>query len=162
MKYYYAPLEEIMPKVRPALLAHGFTVSFNSEIKDDRVILSCTLMHTGGHHKTNISMAKIGSGPPGASGAQADGAASTYAKRRALCDALAIIAEVDTDGANPDARDDGAPITFEQAQTLKEMVKDTQSDLVAFLKFAGAQSIEEIGVNAYARCFDALNKKARR
>lgn len=160
IKYYYAPLEEIMPKVKPVLLKHGFTMSFNSEIKEDRVILTCTLAHRGGHTKQNISMAKIGSGPPGASGAQADGAASTYAKRRALCDALSIVAEIDTDGA--DARNEGAPISFEQAAYLKEQVKETGANEAAFLSYAGAKTYEEIGSARYDSLVRELAKKARK
>ncbi len=158
LKYFYAPLEEIMPKVKPVLLAKGFTVSFDSEIKEDRVIITCTLQHTGGHKKTNVSMAKIGSGPPGASGAQADGAAATYAKRRALCDALAIVADIDNDGR--DIRNEGAPITWDQAQYLKEEVKRTKSDEKLFLKYAGAESYEEISSHRYNQLTAELRRKA--
>ncbi len=159
-KYYYAPLEEIMPKVMPVLRANGFAISFDSEIKDDRAVLRCTLTHLGGHHRTNISMAKIGSGPPGATPAQADGSAATYAKRRALCDALAIVSEIDNDGAG-DARNEGSPITTEQAIYLKELVAETKSDEAAFLKFAGAPTYAEIGSERYDRLVAALNKKAK-
>ncbi len=160
IKYYYSPLEEIMPKVMPVLRQNGFALSFDSEIKEDRVILSCTLMHIGGHHKTNVSMAKIGSGPPGSSGAQADGAAATYAKRRALCDALAIISDIDTDGA--DARNEGAPITADKAAYLKELIQETKSDEARFLKYAGAASYEEIGSARYDSLVAELHKRAGR
>lgn len=163
LKYRYAPLEEIMPKVMPALHAHGFTMTFDSEIKDGRAIARCTIQHVAGHSRTNTSMARIGSGPPGSSEAQGDGAAATYAKRRALCDALSIVSEIDTDGRRQaDAQDEGAPIDFAQAQTLRELVRDTGSDEAAFLKYAGASKYEEIGAVKYDMLFRALNAKARK
>lgn len=159
IRYIYAPYEKIMAHVQPILEKHGFAITFSSEIKDDRVIQHCTLIHVGGHSKTNDFMARIGNGPPNASGAQADGAAATYAKRRAFCDALNIVAEVDTDGADPDARSLGAPLSHDKVQTLKELVRETKSDEKAFLKFAGAATYEEIGEKRYAELFRALQSK---
>lgn len=159
-RFMYAPFEHIMAQVRPLLQRHGFTITFSADIRDDRVVQTCTLQHIDGHKQSTVFMAKIGSGPPQSSGAQADGAASTYAKRQALCSALNIVVEHDTDGM--DARDEGKPISFEQAQTLREMVKETRSDEAAFLKFAGATSYEEIGSARYDQLFHALQTKMRR
>lgn len=161
IKYYYAPLEEIMPKVLPVLHRNGFSLTFNSEIKDDRVIASCTITHIGGHHKTNVSMAKIGGGPPGASAAQADGSAATYAKRRALCDAFSIVADVDNDGAGggQDARNLGTPISRDKAQYLREQVAETGSNEEIFLQVAQAKTYEEIGEAKYHMLVRMLEKK---
>lgn len=161
LRYTYAPYEDIMRHCQPILEEHGFSVTFSSEIKEDRVIQHCTLRHVAGHAQTNQFMARIGSGPPNASGAQADGAAATYAKRRAFCDALNIVAEVDTDGADQDARSLGAPITHDQAQTLRELVKETRSDEKRFLAYAGAATYEEIGSKRYQELFRSLQNKLR-
>ena len=161
IRYIYAPFEDIMKHCQPIIEEHGFSVTFSSEIKEDRVIQHCTLRHIAGHSQTNQFMARIGSGPPNASGAQADGAAATYAKRRAFCDALNIVAEVDTDGADQDARSLGAPINHDQAQTLRELVKETRSNEAAFLKYAGASTYEEIGSKRYQELFRTLQNKLR-
>lgn len=158
IRYKFAPYEAIMEQVRPVIQRHGFTVTFSSDVKDGRVVQTCTLQHVGGHKRSNSFGARIGRGPPGSSEAQGDGAASTYAKRFALCDALNIVIEADRDGA--DARNDGAPITRDQAQVLREMVKDTGSDEGAFLRFAGAASYEEIGSARYDGLFAALQRKS--
>ncbi len=160
-RYRFAPYEEIMNTVRPLLLKHGFTVTFSTSYDESRIIQACTLQHTGGHSRTNSFAARIGRGPPGSSEAQGDGAASTYAKRFALCNALNITIEEDKDGKN-DARNDGAPISFEQVETLKQMVKDTDSNEKAFLAFAGVDAYEKIGSSRYDSLFAALNKKARK
>lgn len=157
VKYHFAPYEEIMDKVQPFLLKHGFTPSFSMSYNDGRVTQECILQHTGGHVRKNQFSVRIGSGPPGASEAQADGAACTYAKRHALCNALNIIVERDTDGF--DAKKDGAPITPDQALYLRELVKETKSDEALFLKFAGAAKIEEIGSARYDDCARMLHKK---
>lgn len=154
VRFKFAPYEDIMESVRPLLVRHGFSVSFDTEFKDGRVHQKCTLMHVGGHSRTNTFMARIGSGPPGSSDAQADGAAATYAKRFALCAALNIVIEHDTD-----ARSEGKPLTAEQAKTLKELVAETKSDEKVFLLYAGAPSYEEIGSARYQELYNALLKK---
>jgi hypothetical protein len=147
-RYTYLPYEQIMATVDPLAQAHGF--------KDGRIVQTCTLQHIAGHHRDYQAFVRAGAGPYGATETQADGAAMTYAKRYALCNALNIVVEHDTD-----ARNEGSPIGAEQAQTLREMVKDTRSDEAAFLKFAGAKSYEEIGSARYADLFAALQKKGR-
>jgi len=155
-RYTYLPYDEIMRTVQPLLQRHGFSVSFSTDFKDARIVQTCTLQHTAGHHRDYLAFVRAGAGPYGATETQADGAAMTYAKRYALCNALNIVVEHDTD-----ARREGTPISSEQAQTLREMVKDTKSDEAAFLKFAGAKSYEEIGSERYASLFSALQKKGR-
>src|SRR6185295_8599860 len=97
------------------------------------------LQHVDGHHHTNKFAVRIGSGPPKATETQADGAASTYAKRGALCDALNIVVEHDDD-----ARAEGGTITADQAKDLKKRVLATGSDEKFFLQFAGAATYEAI------------------
>lgn len=160
IKYHFAPYEEIMATVKPLLLKHGFTITFSMSFSEGRVIQACTLQHVGGHSRTNQFMARIGSGPPGSSEAQGDGAASTYAKRFALCNALNIVTEVDTDGRT-DARNEGEPITQDKAIYLRELVKETKADEAAFLKFAGASKYEEISSTKYDMLVAALRKKAK-
>lgn len=159
IRYKYAPFEDIMESVKPVLQANGFTVSFSMSVSEGRVVQECTLTHTGGHSRKNQFMARIGNGPPHSSEAQGDGAASTYAKRFALCDALNIVIESDTDGA--DARKEGSKLSFEQASFLREQVAETGADEAKFLKLAGAAKYEDIGSEKYDLCLAALGKKRR-
>ncbi len=159
IKYHFAPYEEIMNCIQPFLLKHGFTVSFSMSFHEGRVTQECTLQHIGGHARKNQFSVRIGSGPPGASEAQADGAAGTYAKRHALCNALNIIVDHDTDGF--DAKKDGAPITQDKVMYLKELVRETGSDEAKFLKFAGAAKFEEIPSAVYDVLVRSLLAKKR-
>lgn len=135
VRYKFAPFEQIMEQVRPHLEKHGFSVSFSTDYTEGRLVKTCTLQHVGGHSKTNKFAVRIGSGPPKASECQADGAASTYAKRFALCDSLNIQVEHDMD-----AQAEGAPVSHDQAIELFQRATDTESNLKAFLKFCGVES----------------------
>ena len=160
-RYTYLPYDEIMREVQPIAEREGISISFSTDFSEGRIVQTCTLTHTSGHSKDYKAFVRAGAGPYGATETQADGAAMTYAKRYALCNALNIVVERDTDGVRPDARNEGAPVSFEQAETLRELVRDTGSDEDAFLKYAGAKTYGEIGSARYQQLFNALNKKAR-
>lgn len=157
IRYMFAPYEDIMRQVRPLLLKHGFTVSFSSDVTEGRVTQHCTLQHVAGHKRVNSFAARIGKGPPGSSETQGDGAASTYAKRFSLCDALNIVIEKDSDGRN-----EGKVISPDKALYLREQVKETKSDERMFLALAGAKTYEEIHEDKYDVLVEALAKKARK
>lgn len=159
IKYHFAPFEHIMEQVRPFLLKHGFSLSFSMEATDGRITQTCKLTHVDGHSQSNSSSVRIGKGPPGASETQADGAASTYAKRFALCDALNIVIERDSDGNHTDAKVIGAPIAPDKVVYLRELVKETKSDEAKFLAFAGVKRFEDIGEADYPRVVAALERK---
>jgi hypothetical protein len=153
-RYMYLPYEEIMGRIQPILSRYGFSVSFSTEFRDSRIVQTCTLQHQSGYHRDFTAFVRIGGGPPGCTESQADGAAMTYAKRYALCNALNITVEHDTD-----ARPQGGPITQEQVDTLHQMVIDSGSDEKKFLKFAGANTFAEIGSARYQELFDTLKRK---
>lgn len=132
VRYRFAPYEEIMEQVQPYLFKHGFTVSFSTRYEEGRLIKTCILAHSNGHSRSNDFAVRIGSGPPKATETQADGAAGTYAKRFALCDALNIVVR----GIDNDAANEGGKITKEQAAALRKRVAETASDEGAFLKYA--------------------------
>lgn len=137
LRYKFAPYEDIMKQVQPFLMKHGFTVSYSQRYDEARIIVKCILRHTSGHHVENETAVRIGRGPPGSSETQGDGAASTYAKRFALCDALNIVIGKDTDGGQgDDASVDGAVITKQQAEDLRRRVKAVNADEFAFIHHA--------------------------
>lgn len=160
IKYKFAPYESIMETLQPLLKKHGFTLAFSTSYNEGRVVQTCTVMHVGGHSRHNQFMARIGSGPPSSSEAQGDGAASTYAKRFAVCNAFNIITEQDSDGKD-DARSDGEPISKDKAAYLRELVRETNSNEAQFFLFAGATSYDTIGSARYDACVTALMKKVK-
>lgn len=152
LKYRFAPFEEIMASVRPVLQANGFTVAFSMSFSEGRIIEECTLQHVGGHSRKNSFAVRIGHGPPGSSESQADGAAATYAKRFALCNALNIVIESDSDGRTDpqnDARNEGELISRDKIQYLREAIAETGSSEAGLLKVAGVATFEEIREGIY-------------
>ena len=157
-KFKYAPYDELMRIVGPIMQKHGFAPSFSTKFNEGRVTSVCTLIHDDGHERTNEYSVRIGSGPPGATESQADGAANQYAQRGALCDALNIVIQ----GRDNEAKDLGAPVTFAQSESLRQRVYETKSDERAFLKFAGAQTFETIPSTRYAELDAFLKRKEGR
>lgn len=157
-RYRFAPYDEIMRDVGPLLAAHGFSVSFNSRRDEGRVTAICTLTHKAGHSRVNEFTVRIGSGPPKASEAQSDGAAKTYAKRFALCDALNIVVS----GLDDDARAQGAPITAEQAEGLKSRVDAIPLSETKFLALVEAESYDKIPADQYDYLCEVLTEKEKK
>lgn len=154
VKYKYAPYSDIMDKVQPLLDKHGFSIRFSSRNDGKCLTMVCTLTHVGGHSESNEFTNRIGAGPYGATETQADGAAGTSAQRNALCDMLNIVIRHD----DPRALGDLSPVSKDQADELERRVKETNSNVPAFLKFAGAKSFAEIPATKY----DSLDQMLRR
>jgi hypothetical protein len=157
-RFKFAPFEEIDRQLRPLALKHGFTYAFAEGDSDEkRITKICTVQHISGHKRSNPFTVRIGGGPPGSSESQADGAAHTYAKRGALCDAFSIVVE----HQDTDARLEGGNVTEEQAFELERRVAETNSNRDAFLKFAGAKSYREIAATKYEILDGFLRKKEK-
>lgn len=122
-KFKVAKFEEMMEQLAPLLLQHKFTLGFKQSYEKDlplRITVTCILQHTPSGHKTETPFtARVGSGPPGCSEFQADGAASSYCKMRALCQALNIL----IDRADEDPRALGKPVTEQEAKGIMARVK---------------------------------------
>lgn len=158
--YAYAPFEEIDEQARPICLKYGFTYSFSEgPSAENKLTKICTLQHKGGHKRSNPYTVRIGSGPPNASASQADGAAHSYAKRGALCDALSIVVV----GMDNDARTELQSISAGQASYLRARVRELGINEAAFLKWAGpdAKDFEDIPSNRYEECESQIDRKAR-
>lgn len=148
-RYKFAPYEQIMEVVQPMLTAHGFSITFDTEISSDNLRLTsiCTLTHKSGHFRTNKFAVRFGK-PPGSSDAQGDMSTKSYAKRGALCDALNISIDHDNDGLE-NVKIEGAAITQQEADELRDLVDDSGSDRQRFLDYAHSEentkkSFEEI------------------
>lgn len=157
-RYTFAPYEEIMAVVQPMLTRHGFSVTFDTKIEEQRLYSICTLTHKSGHSRSNQFAVRF-SKPPGSSDAQGDMSTKSYAKRGALCDALNISIDHDTDG--DDERGLGQHITPEQVEELKRRVAETQSDVAKFLAYAEARSFEEISESKYDDLIATLERRAK-
>lgn len=139
-RYSYAPFEEIMTTARPTLEDCGFAIRFDSKRSPCGNILTafCTLMHRDGHTETNEFAVRIGTSATKLSDPQIDGVAGTYARRYALCHALNIVVETDTDGRNQ-----GAKITRQQVAELRALMQEVGSEEAKMLAVVLPKVAEE-------------------
>lgn len=150
IRYAYAPYEDIAEAVAPALARHGFGVEYSFDYKDQptRVIVTCTLTHKGGHSKTSNFAVRVGQGPPKSNEAQADGAAATYAKRRAFESILNIVVEHDSDARNLGEAID-ADEAWEIEARCRKAADGDEAQVARLLAITGADSFAEIRRNKY-------------
>lgn len=159
IKFVYANYDDIDLVVGPICLEFGFSYSFREgEMKDGRVTMIMTLQHAAGHSREIPFSVRIGQGPPGSTDSQADMSGHTYAKRGCLESGLSLRIIGDRD----DARVEGDPtkkVTPEQAFEIERRVKETNSNVAAMLKFAGANSFSEIPARMYGEIDSVLRRK---
>ena len=159
----YEKYEDIMQKdgIEKLLTKNGFTVSYDQSATADRVTVTGTLAHRGGH---KISKSYSTRCKPADNFTQADSMATTTAKRNCLCLLLNIVIRQDAlmDEDN-DATLLGNPnefVTPAQADELERRVKETNSNVSAFLKFAGgAESFGKILASKYDELDSSLRRK---
>ena len=145
----YEKFEDLMRVVGPILHKHGFTVSFSMDFKENRIVETCHLKHVGGHSQSNSFAVRSGRAD---SDTQADCKAATTAKRNALCNALNLVIQQDCLNEENDAGIEGDPnakVTPEQADELERRVQMSNSNVPAFLKFAGVSKFSDIPARKY-------------
>ena len=153
--FSYCSEEEISRMIEPHLMAHGFAMLFGQSESDGRITVNITLMHEQGHSETREFTVRSGTPNRMKDAAMCDSGGATTAWRHLVMKMFGLKSRI----SREDARTIGEPITFEQAETLREMVKEVGANEAKFLAFAGAARIEEIGTADYGRCFAALQKK---
>lgn len=151
----YADFAAIAKVVDPILSEHGLSYRFRTA-QTDRISVTCILSHEAGHsEETTLS------GPPDASGSknaiQAIGSTLTYLQRYSLVQMLGLAASNDDDGR---AGANVAPITQEQADTIREMLEAHGKDRAKFLRWAKVDQIEQIAAEHYDACVNAISAKA--
>lgn len=155
----YEKFEDVMAVVGPLLHKHGFTVSFSMDFKENRIIETCMLKHTGGHSQSNSFAVRCGKAD---TDTQADCKAATTAKRNALLNALNIVIRQDVLTDEHDPRIEGGCITEDQADELQQRVMETNSDKSRFLKLAGSDTFAGIAAGKYDILDMFLQEKERK
>ena len=159
-KSKYADLAEVLNVVRPAFSKHGLSVVQMPYSSDDGGIGVTTMIsHKSGQWMQGslelpLQVAKNVN--------QDAGSAITYMRRYALA-AAAGVAQEDLD-ANLGAENTGKVtnlkvISKAKAAEITGLIDLTGSDLVGFLNFCHAESVETIPANKYEKARDALIAK---
>lgn len=158
----FATWEDINEAIRPFLGKYGFSLSFKAERVGDQVVISGILKHRDGHQETTtlpLALDTTGS----KNNVQAVGSSISYGKRYTAGMLLNINSRAKHE-ADDDGKAAGAPacIDADQAQTLREKIELTNSNLKVFLDLAGAESLETIRADKYDMLTQKLEAKARK
>lgn len=155
--YKYAGLEDIAIAIKEPLQAAGLAYTWDSDVADGRITVTCTVRHIDGHAATAKFICPIDTSAA-MSEQQKVAAALTFGRRQSLIQALGLTAcDPDDDGADPE---DLEPITESQALDLETLVVDSGADKARFLTFMGVTAIEDIPAAQYARAEQSLRAKA--
>jgi hypothetical protein len=151
----YAPLDDIMATIQPALTSNGLAVRFSTEFIDRETIkATCYVSHSAGHTEASEIVVPIDSKQV-ANSSQKIGSANSYAKRYALSNGLNLAF---TEG-DDDAYGLYETISEDQATVIRDLLEETQSDVPAFLKYAGAAKVDDISTARYDQLVHMLERK---
>ena len=159
--FVYCSEEELSRMLEPVLFQHGFTTLFGQRQEGDKVVAILTLMHEAGHQETREYSVRGGSTNRMKDATSADAGSTTTAWRHLVIKMFGLKSRISADH-DPRNEGDNELVTSEQAFELERRVNETESNVGAFLKFAGAKSFAEIRAGKYAELDAMLSKKEGR
>lgn len=150
----YAKYEDIDAVIRPIYTAEGFSLSFDCDTVDGKVMVFGTLSHKDGHSRTAKMQLPLDTG--GAkSNIQAMGSTITYAKRYLAGMLLNFVTcRNDNDGV------DTSVISIEEAAEMDLMIVQVGANKKLFLDYMGVEDVRAIRTVDKAKAINALNSKA--
>lgn len=168
--FYYRSCEDILDAAKPICAKHGCVIIVGDEITQvgDRYYVKATaVLHdteTGEQYK-NTASAREEETKKGIDGAQITGAASSYARKYALCGLFAL-----DDGKDPDAL---PPVENkpEKNKSTNKVSSKQLADLQALAKKKGVSvesivngyhlgSLEDMDIKQWAQTMNGLRKRA--
>ena len=155
----YALWEDINAVIKPVLKRHGFALSFRTGIADNKITVTGVLSHRGGHaEETTMHLPTDTSGSKNA--VQAVGSSTSYGKRY-VASALLNLTTGDVDDDGRAASGNGA-ITAEQAETIRELIERSGSDIEKFCAYFKVGAIPELRAKDYERAVAAINLREKK
>lgn len=162
-KSRYANLEQVQHTAGPIYHKHGFSLSYGEEDcpQDGYKRTICDVRHESGHcERYHLDLPVDGFSAKGnpigsMNPVQASISTTSYGQRRLLCMVFNItITDEDDDGQG------SAVISDDQVATIRQWIKTTSSDEAAFLKWAGAESVETMQAARFAPAVAHFRRKA--
>lgn len=157
--FTYAELEDIVEVVRPIAARHGFSFTWESVSEGGMLTTICIVRHKLGASSRTPFTVPI-ENPSAMNPQQKSGAALTFAQRRTLLLAFGIVT-TETDPASVRAVDP-TPINDDQFTTLQDLLHETKTDSVRFLKHFDIETLPDLPAARYAEAVATLNEKKRR
>jgi hypothetical protein len=157
-KSKYTNLADGIAAIRGPLSKHGVAWVQITHIDGDILMLTTSLIHAVSGQTLDATW------PVGAYAKltpQQMGSALTYAKRYTLFSLVGIAGADEDDDGN--AASTASPlIDVDQIAFVEQLVRDTDSNLTAFLAVVGAPSVAEMTVEQFKRAISMLEQKKRR
>jgi hypothetical protein len=152
--YYFASLDDIMREIKPLLQQCGLTVSFSSDVQEGAITVRCRVAH--GIHAETSEMTVPTPSEMRVNDTQKMGAALSYARRYALCNALNIVVtDEDTDAAKLND-----PISEKQVVQLSELLEQfSNSRQSKFLAAFEINDLADLPVSRFEQARAALKRK---
>lgn len=152
----FARWEDIDEAITPILEQHGFVLTFRTGVAPDgKVTVTGVLTHDAGHfEETMVSLPHDSSGSKNP--VQAVGSAFSYGKRYAATMLLNIRTKGEDDDGGAAGADD--PISDDQIQTIKDLLKRDEMDEVKFCKVWGVEMIPDIKRKDYKKVITKINE----
>lgn len=145
-KYYYRSAESILKAIKPLLAETGLVLTVSDDIisVSDRIYVKATAKITDGEHTVETSaLAREPLNKKGMDDSQITGAASSYARKYALCGLLAIEDNKDVDALPPEDNNyQRKPLDLKAYQKAIEQV-ETFDDLKKYFAAAYKKASEE-------------------
>lgn len=145
-KYYYRSAESILKAIKPLLAETGLVLTVSDDIiaVSDRIYVKATAKITDGEYTVETSaLAREPLIKKGMDDSQITGAASSYARKYALCGLLAIDDNKDVDALPPeDKRSQSKPLDLKAYQEAVEQA-ETFDDLKKYFAAAYKKASEE-------------------
>lgn len=152
----YALWEDTNEAIKPALKAHGFSLSFRHTREGDRVMVTAILLHEEGHsEETTVPLALDSTGSK--NNVQAVGSSLSYGKRYAA----GLLLNLTSRGEDDDGVAAGAPdtISSDQIQELQALIVSKGADLGKFLKYYAIGRLPELPADKFKSALALLIAK---
>jgi len=160
----YADLKSVLIKSKPIYTAEGFSLMFYplESTREGHQRVGVDIMHEQGHTEQRYGDFAIQTtgiaGKVMMTQIHGEGSAFSYGRRYLTCMIFNIPTGDDDDGNTAGGIEF---ITEAQVTEITKLISSTKTNVEAFLKYAGAESVETIPAKSYSKVLIALKQKAK-
>lgn len=159
--YRHADLAQIDQTIRPVLGKFGLDYRFRTDVKDNKIIVTCLITHKEGHMEENSLPA-----PADNSGSknpiQAIGSTVTYLERYTLMAALGLAASDDDDAQSVSNGNGSSVINDEQIDKLHRRIAEVGADITKFCKYFRVPTTMNLPAARFNEAMAMLERKAKK
>jgi hypothetical protein len=142
--YRYCSEKELSAGLDPVLFKHGFAMMFSQRDDGGKIVAVITLIHKDGHEIKGEFAVRSGNTNAMKDATAADTGATTSAWRHLVIKMFGIKSRICESDDARNLGDLSKKVTPEVAFELERRVNETNGNVTAFLKFAGAEKFADI------------------